>query len=86
MFIALDSPEQNISRVHNRVAKGGHSVPDADVRRRYARSIANAAQALRLVDSSEFYENSGEAARLVLLAKAGVIEWQADPLPSWVRL
>lgn len=86
MFIALDSPEQCIVRVRNRVARGGHFVPEADVRRRYARSIANAAQALRLADDVEFYENSGHGHRLILIAKAGVVVWQAEPLPEWVRL
>lgn len=86
LFIALDSPEGNVTRVRNRAARGGHFVPDADVRRRYARSIANAVQALQSADTAEFYDNSGEVARLVLIAKAGVVVWQADPLPDWVRL
>lgn len=41
-YICLDNPERSIQRVRERVAQGGHDVPDADVRRRYARSLANA--------------------------------------------
>jgi predicted ABC-type ATPase len=85
VFLGLDSPERCITRVRNRAAQGGHIIPDAHVRRRYARSIANAAQALRSVDIANYYDNSGEAPRLVLAVAAGVVVWQADPIPEWVR-
>lgn len=42
VYICLDSPEKSIQRVHERVAQGGHDVPDHDIRRRYARSLSNA--------------------------------------------
>ena len=38
---ARRNAERSISRVRNRVARGGHSVPDADVRRRYERAMTN---------------------------------------------
>jgi predicted ABC-type ATPase len=85
VFIGLDSPERCITRIRNRAALGGHFIPDTDVRRRYARSIGNAAEALRTADVAKFYDNSGDAARLILVAKAGIVLWQAEPLPEWVR-
>jgi predicted ABC-type ATPase len=84
IFVALDHPERCMRRIRNRVARGGHFVPDADVTRRYARSIANAGQALRLADIAYFYDNSGEGHRLVLVAKCGVVVWRAEALPRWV--
>jgi predicted ABC-type ATPase len=86
VFIGLDSPERCIARIRNRAARGGHSVPDADVRRRYARSVAHAAQALQLAEIAKFYDNSGDRARLVLVAHSGVVVWQAKPLPGWLAL
>jgi len=86
LYICVDASERSINRVRNRVLHGGHFVPDADVKRRYARSIANSSIAVRLVDSAEFYDNSGSQARLVLIAKNGAVVWQADPLPAWVRI
>lgn len=85
LFIGLDTPERCITRIRNRGAQGGHLIPDADVRRRYARSVANADQALRLADVAKFYDNSGDGARLLLIANAGIVVWQAEPLPRWVR-
>ena len=35
IYVALSEPEKNILRVADRVASGGHNVPDEDVRRRY---------------------------------------------------
>jgi predicted ABC-type ATPase len=86
LFIGLDGPERCITRIRNRAARGGHFVPDADVRRRYSRSIANGVQALRLADLAKVYDNSGDAARLILIAQAGVVVWQTQPLPAWLIL
>jgi len=86
LFIGLDSSERCIARIRNRAARGGHGVPDADVRRRYARSAANAAQALPLADVAKFYDNSGDGHRLILVANAGIVVWQAETLPAWVKL
>jgi predicted ABC-type ATPase len=86
VFVGLDSPDRCITRVRNRAARGGHFVPDADVRRRYARSVANAALALRLADTAKFYDNSGDGHRLILVANAGVVVWRAEGVPEWVGL
>jgi predicted ABC-type ATPase len=40
-YTFADSPEICIERIKNRVKKGGHFVPDEDVRRRFDRSIKN---------------------------------------------
>lgn len=86
IFIGLDGPERCITRVRNRAARGGHFIPDADVRRRYFRSVANAAQALQVADIAKFYDNSGNDAHLILEANAGTVVWRAEPLPEWVGL
>lgn len=41
IYIFVDSPEVCIARIVARVHSGGHFIPDADVRRRYARSKRN---------------------------------------------
>lgn len=61
-FIFLGSPDQNIERIKVRVSKGGHHIPDEDVRRRYVRSLANFWQTYRMLASSwNLIYNSGEA-------------------------
>lgn len=41
IFIFVSSPETAIARIAGRVAKGGHYVPDEDVRRRFERGKLN---------------------------------------------
>ena len=41
VFVFLDSPEACLTRVRTRVLKGGHAVPEEDVRRRFQRSKVN---------------------------------------------
>ena len=86
IFVGLDSPERCITRVRSRAARGGHFIPDADVRRRYARSVANAALAIQLADTAKFYDNSGVDHRLILVANAGVVVWRSEGVPEWVGL
>lgn len=41
IFVFLDSADACVARIRERVRKGGHDVPEADIRRRYIRSINN---------------------------------------------
>ena len=41
IYIYLDNPEEAINRIKIRVKQGGHSVPDEDVIRRFARGMNN---------------------------------------------
>ncbi|MFO0788755.1 MAG: AAA family ATPase [Pirellulales bacterium] len=40
-FVYLDSADTCVNRVKQRVRRGGHNVPEGDIRRRYARSLTN---------------------------------------------
>ena len=53
-------------RVRERVRKGGHHVPAADIRRRYTRSLRNlVGHYLPLADEWTIFDNSGREPRLV---------------------
>jgi predicted ABC-type ATPase len=85
-YICLDSPERSIQRVRERVAQGGHDVPDSDVRRRYARSLANARQLLRIVNQGLVFDNSGAELRPVFEVRKGRILKMADEIPAWAAI
>jgi predicted ABC-type ATPase len=70
-YICLDNPERSIQRVRERVAQGGHDVPDSDVRRRYGRSLANASKVLRIVHQGLVFDNSGAEPRPVFEIRKG---------------
>lgn len=84
IYVALNEPEKNILRVADRVASGGHNVPDEDVRRRYGRSLANAPEALRLAHEAVVYDNSGLRHKKVLEVRNGIVTWRTDKMPDWV--
>jgi len=55
-FVA--TPEICLTRVARRVLEGGHNVPEADVRRRFSRSVANFADYAALADHWTVFDNS----------------------------
>jgi predicted ABC-type ATPase len=66
VFLRLDTPELAIERVAVRVAQGGHNVPEAVIRRRFAQGSRNFRDLYRpLVDSWQLYDNSSELPRLL---------------------
>jgi predicted ABC-type ATPase len=85
VYVALGDPELHVERVRLRVSQGGHDIPDVDIRRRYARSLMRAPEALRLADEAVVLDNSGLHPLRMLLLRAGRIVWAADVLPEWVR-
>ncbi len=61
-FLRLPTPEMAIARVRQRVSEGGHDVPEAVIRRRFASGWRNFERVYRdLVDEWAIYDNSGTA-------------------------
>jgi predicted ABC-type ATPase len=57
-YLWLSSPIQAIARVRQRVRKGGHAVPSADIRRRFGRSLHHlVADYLPLADAWAVWDN-----------------------------
>ena len=83
IYIALGEPELNIDRVRLRVAQGGHDVPDADIRRRHARSLSHAPEAIRLADEAVLVDNAGPEPARVLMFQKGVLRWCSPEVPPW---
>ena len=61
-FLSLANVEEAIARIAERVAQGGHHVPDDVVRRRFASGLVNFRDIYRFeVNYWRWYDNSGEA-------------------------
>jgi len=58
LFVATSSPELNVQRVKDRVAEGGHDVPDDKTRSRYARALALAPSAIGYANQALVFDNS----------------------------
>ncbi len=83
-YVSVASPGQALDRIRNRVAFGGHDVPEADVRRRFERSHANLPAAMVRADLSLLYDNvdPDRPHREVAILREGT-RWIADAVPGW---
>ena len=85
VFIGTANPVLNIERVAERVAAGGHHVPDADVLRRFGRAMANLPAALCLADHTWVFDNSAQTGVLALEIVGGAIIAHLPAVPAWVQ-
>ena len=60
IFVALESADLHVLRVAQRVRQGGHDIPEASIRRRYARTFDQLLAAIPLCDAVRIYNNSFE--------------------------
>jgi predicted ABC-type ATPase len=95
-FVGLDSVELHVARVRQRVARGGHDIPRADVERRYIRGRVNLIRLLPKLSQLVVYDNSAQAdadaptrvaPRLLLRSVGGVITGPSDlsQTPAWAK-
>lgn len=60
-YAGLASAELHLKRVRERVAKGGHDIPEADILRRWDQSHLNLIRLIPHVTTLRVYDNSAEA-------------------------
>jgi predicted ABC-type ATPase len=85
VVVHLDDIDLNVARVSQRVAEGGHGVPEDKVRSRAPLVLANVARALPLADVAIFLDNSSadDPCRVVCRLVDGAPAGDADP-PAWL--
>jgi predicted ABC-type ATPase len=60
-YAGLDSVERHIERVRARVRRGGHDIPESDIRRRFDNSRLNLIHLMPRLAALRVYDNSEEA-------------------------
>jgi predicted ABC-type ATPase len=79
LFVTLSNVGLNVKRVHERVSRGGHSIPDDVIRRRYGRAIANLPTAIRIAHETVVFENSGATpVKLISLVDGYIVQNTLD--------
>ena len=76
-------------RIAQRVMDGGHEVPISKIISRYYKSLANAAQAIELVDRAYIYDNSVENTLPQLLYRTvdgKVFKQYTENVPEWAEM
>jgi predicted ABC-type ATPase len=80
IYVFLNLPELNIARIKNRVALGGHNVPDQDVIRRFHKSVKNFWAATGLADRWKLYYNGDDNYEQIAAGRDDVLEILNDDL------
>lgn len=65
VFLGLPNAIFAINRVKQRVKQGGHHIPEAVIRRRFARGLSNLEDYKKLVNAWQIYDNSASVTVLV---------------------
>jgi predicted ABC-type ATPase len=85
-YVGVDSAELCRIRVDERVAKGGHDVPDADLRRRFHRSMSTLSSAVVLAETAFVYDNSTRRGIVPVASfRSGQLAACAPELPRWLE-
>lgn len=87
-FVCIDDPEVNISRVENRVQKGGHAVDNEIIKSRYIRTLNNLFPAIEISNKSYLFDNSGEKLTLIAEiydAKTLKLYINEEDFPNWFK-
>lgn len=82
-FVCIDDPEINVSRVEQRVEKGGHPVESKRIIDRYIKTLNNLYPAIKVADRAYLFDNSSDQQRLIAEVSNGELELKVDEPPSW---
>jgi predicted ABC-type ATPase len=86
-FVATESPDLNVERVRQRVALGGHDVPEDRIRGRYSRTLGLLPAAIALADDVVLFDNSHGRPSIIrpFLRKSEGRTTIAPPVPDWAK-
>ncbi|MDV4043697.1 hypothetical protein CMT37_12820 [Elizabethkingia anophelis] len=83
-FICLDEPRINVSRVKNRVLKGGYDVDNEKIVTRYPNTLQNLYPALKQVDRAYLFDNSNEMSMIAEKDNQElIINIDEQKFPNW---
>jgi predicted ABC-type ATPase len=83
-FVGIENVEMAIERVKARVAKGGHGIEEAVIRKRFSSLSANLARLIPYCDVVYLYDNSTRF-RQVAVMRGGVMVDIDPDMPLWLR-
>lgn len=83
-YIGLDSAEECLLRIENRVAHGGHDIREEDVLRRFAGRWEAVAKVLSYCDEAHFFDNYNGFVEVAEYVNGELIV-KGNRLPAWVK-
>lgn len=83
-YVGVSTDEESLLRIKNRVRKGGHDIPEGDVRRRFAKRFEDLKKLLPYCDEVNFYDNEN-GFNHVGEYKNGKIILFGENAPEWLK-
>lgn len=83
-YIGLDTVEESLGRIRNRVAKGGHNILREDVERRFSTRFADVLRVLPYCDEARFFDNDNGFVEVAEYRNGELFPRVANP-PRWLR-
>ena len=81
-YVGISSVEESISRIANRVQKGGHDIPSSDVHRRYQSRYEDLLAVLPFCNEAIFYDNEN-GFQVIAEYRSGKFFLLSDQTPEW---
>ena len=82
-YVGLDTLDESLTRIQNRVRRGGHDIPHDDVTRRFSSRWEALAKVLPYCDEAEFYDNDNGFVK-VAEYRNGELRTVGDRIPNWI--
>ncbi len=83
-YIGVDSAEESISRIANRVRKGGHDIPTELVCRRFGKRFADLAAVLPYCNEVRLFDNENGFTETAEY-RNGSLMIKTDRIPKWLN-
>ena len=84
-FAAVSSPDISVDRVRQRKQLGGHGVPEDKIRQRYARTLDNLYEAMRLSYRAYIFDNSQSMKMVAEMSDKKMLTFKTEHVPVWVE-
>lgn len=82
-YVGLDTPEECLARIENRVRRGGHDIPENDVRRRFDGRWEAVEKILPYCDEARFFDNDNGFVE-VAEYRNGELIVKGERRPRWI--
>ncbi len=83
-YVGVNSSEESIKRIKNRVEKGGHNIAPQDVERRYSKRFEDLAKILPYCNEVRFFDNENGFTEKAEY-KNGSLITKGGYIPDWIK-
>ncbi|MGN0553344.1 MAG: hypothetical protein ACI4I1_08165 [Oscillospiraceae bacterium] len=83
-YVGVNTAEESIKRIKNRVEKGGHNISDEDVKRRYNKRFNDLSVILPYCNEVHFFDNENGFVEKAEY-KNGMLIFLSENVPEWLK-